>query len=54
MSPYLSGIKIYSDSPILLYSAPFEKMENIPLEDEQLDALLSSKTAGIRLAGCHG
>ena len=43
MSPYLSGIKIYSDSPILLYSAPFEKMKNIPLEDEQLDALLSSK-----------
>ena len=31
MSPYLSGIKIYSDSPILLYSAPFEKMKNIPL-----------------------
>ena len=43
MSPYLSGIKIYSDSPILLYSAPFEKMENLPLEKEQLDELLSSK-----------
>ena len=43
MSPYLSGIKIYSDSPILLYAAPFEKMENIPLEGEQLNALLSSR-----------
>lgn len=43
MSSYLSGIKIYSDSPILLYSAPFEKLENIPLKGDPLNELLSSK-----------
>lgn len=43
MSPYLSGIRIYSDSPILLYAAPFEKMEDIPLDESQLDELRATK-----------
>lgn len=43
MSPYLSSIRIYSDSPILLYAEPFEKLENLPLEDESLDTLFHLK-----------
>ncbi|MEI3193632.1 MAG: hypothetical protein V8S22_06750 [Lachnospiraceae bacterium] len=43
LSPYLSGIRIYSDSPILLYAAPFEKMEDIPLDESQLDELRATK-----------
>ena len=42
MNSYLSSIKIYSSSPILLYSSPFEKLENIPLTDVTLESLFNS------------
>lgn len=42
MTPYLTSMKIYSDSPMLLYASPFTKLEDIPLDEASLEALENS------------
>lgn len=39
MTPYLSSLKIYSDSPLLIYAGPFVKMENMKLDEDILNEL---------------
>lgn len=41
-TPYLTSIKIYSDSPMLMYASPFAKLEDIPLDKPSLEALENS------------
>lgn len=42
MTPYLTSMRIYSDSPMLLYAEPFAKLEDIPLDKDSLKALENS------------
>lgn len=42
MTPYLAGLNIYSDDPDLLYSAPFAKLSDIPLDAGTLRLLEES------------
>lgn len=39
MTPYLADMKIYSDTPVLLYASPFARLEDIPLDEEALKLL---------------
>lgn len=45
MTPYMDSLKIYSDSSLVLYAAPFARMEDFPLTGEELEELAE---AGLR------
>lgn len=42
MTPYMDSLRIYSDSSLVLYAAPFARMEDFPLTGEALQTLLDA------------
>ena len=42
VTPYLTSLKIYSDSPLVLYAPPFNRMEDMKLEEATMEVLESA------------